>query len=108
MVDENSRTPREKKTIRIMIQIYCKAHHDSQNEICEECSELLDYAFLRLDKCKFQEDKPTCAKCPVHCYKSTMREKIRAVMRYSGPRMMFSHPILAIKHVMDGKKEGRK
>lgn len=30
-----------------------------------------------------------------------MRQKISAVMRFSGPRMMFSHPIIAFKHVSE-------
>lgn len=43
--------------------------------------------------------KTTCKKCPVHCYSPDMREKIRAVMRYSGPRMIFLHPFAAIRHL---------
>ncbi len=41
-----------------------------------------------------------CSKCPIHCYKPKMREHIREVMRYSGPRMIFYHPIIAIKHML--------
>jgi hypothetical protein len=29
-----------------------------------------------------------------------MREEIGRVMRFSGPRMMFGHPILALRHVI--------
>ena len=67
--------------------------------------ELLDYARLRLGKCPYQEGKPTCANCPIHCYRPEMREKIRATMRYAGPRMLLRHPILAILHLLDGRKE---
>jgi hypothetical protein len=28
-----------------------------------------------------------------------MRERMRAVMRFSGPRMMWYHPVDAIKHL---------
>jgi hypothetical protein len=31
-----------------------------------------------------------------------MREKVRGVMRYSGPRMTFRHPVLALFHFIDG------
>jgi hypothetical protein len=31
-----------------------------------------------------------------------MREKIRAVMKYAGPRMMVRHPLLAVGHLVDG------
>ena len=87
-----------------MIGIYCRKHHRSHGELCIECNELLDYARLRLSQCPFQEDKPTCANCPTHCYKPEMREKIRATMRYAGPRMLPRHPILAILHLLDGRK----
>jgi hypothetical protein len=53
------------------------------------------------------ESKTFCSNCKVHCYKPEMREKIREVMRFSGPRMIFHHPITAIRHVMESKKEQR-
>jgi hypothetical protein len=57
----------------------------------------------RLDRCPFGEDKPTCATCPIHCYKPQVRDRIREVMRFAGPRMLWHHPILAIRHVLDGR-----
>jgi hypothetical protein len=33
-----------------------------------------------------------------------MRERIREVMRYAGPRMPLRHPILSIFHFIDGKR----
>ena len=108
-MSENNRILRERKTIKIMIEMYCKDHHGKEQGLCEKCSELYDYAMIRLDKCKLKDDKPTCAKCPVHCYKKDMREQVRKVMRYSGPRMMKKHPVLAIQHLLDGKhKTGKK
>jgi hypothetical protein len=89
-----------------MVHVYCKAHHDARkNELCAECAEFLEYAFLRLDKCPFQEEKSTCGKCLVHCYKSNMREKAKKIMRYSGPRLIYRSPILALHHVFDGRKK---
>jgi hypothetical protein len=26
------------------------------------------------------------------------------VMRYTGPRMMWRHPVLAVRHVLDGRR----
>ena len=69
--------------------------------LCPQCQALLDYAHKRLDHCKFGEDKPSCTRCPVHCYKPAMREQIRQVMRYSGPRMLLHDPIMAIRHLWD-------
>ena len=96
---------REYKTVDAMISIYCNSHHGSRM-VCNDCEELRDYALERLKKCPFREDKPTCAKCPVHCYKPVMREKIREVMRFSGPRMIYRHPIMTIRHLLDGIKKG--
>jgi len=98
---ENPAIQREDKTIAAMIQLYCRECHPAgTNELCPSCEELLAYAKSRLDKCPYTEDKPTCAKCPVHCYKPARRQQIQQVMRYAGPRMMRSHPLLAIRHLL--------
>lgn len=105
MADLPKRLQRERKTIEVMINMYCDAHHAEKPGLCDECSELMDYANKRLDKCRFQEDKPVCSKCTVHCYKPSMREKVLKVMRYAGPRMLKKHPGLAIKHLIDTRKK---
>ncbi len=94
---------REKRTILAMLRIYCRGHHGS-TLLCSECQDLLDYAHCRLDRCPFGADKPTCVNCPIHCYKPTMRHNIRGVMRYAGPRLVFRHPILALLHLVDGRR----
>jgi len=86
-----------------MIKIYCHDQHKTSDELfCAACRELLDYTKKRLDKCPFHENKTTCANCQIHCYQPVMKEKIRDVMRYSGPRMIRHHPILAMFHFIDG------
>ncbi len=76
MSKSHPRIIREKKTIDVMVNIYCKAHHNVKGgELCPKCNEFLSYAFLRLDNCPFQEEKSTCGKCLVHCYQPQMREK---------------------------------
>jgi hypothetical protein len=102
---EGPRIKREKKTIDAMIHLYCRKHHGTKDELCPECTELYDYAMLRLSKCPFQENKSTCGKCLVHCYKPDMKTKVTKVMRYSGPRMLLHHPLLALHHVFDGRKK---
>jgi hypothetical protein len=93
-----ARIKREKKTVSVMIRLYCHLKHHSGNELCESCDRLHIYALKRLDHCQFGIDKPICAKCPVHCYKPEMREKIREIMRFSGPRMIVYHPLMALMH----------
>ena len=102
---ENSRIERERKTVNAMIRMFCKGHHGHSDGLCEECRRLAEYADKRLDACPFQEGKTTCGKCPVHCYKPEMRERIRSVMRYSGPRMIRRHPLMALQHLIDGRRK---
>ena len=103
-----SKREREKRTVSLMIRTYCKKKHGTRKGLCPECEALDAYARMRSDKCPFMETKTFCSNCKVHCYKADMREKIRAVMRFSGPRMIFSHPIMAIRHVIESKKEKRR
>ncbi|MCL1143572.1 nitrous oxide-stimulated promoter family protein [Shewanella gaetbuli] len=96
----------EFQTISAMVEIYCKAHHCNkpQNSLCESCDEFLAYAETRLDRCPYGQEKPTCNKCPVHCYKPKMKQKAREIMIYAGPRMLLPHPIMAIKHLLAERK----
>ncbi len=102
-----SRLTREWETIRLMLGMYCRGRHGSEAGLCRECGELADYAEVRLGRCCFGEEKPTCFKCPVHCYAERRREQIRMVMRYAGPRMVWRHPWLSVRHMMDGWFWGR-
>ena len=104
----------EKKVVALMIRMYCRRHcrqqgHNGKTDqinrtdtslLCPECATLLDYALRRLDSCRFGNGKPSCRKCPVHCYRADMRERIRTVMRWAGPRMIFRHPIAATRHLL--------
>lgn len=89
------RIEREKVTVRHMIELWCRHQHGGR-KLCEECSELCEYSLARLEKCRFGDNKTKCHKCSVHCYKPEMRERIREVMRYSGPRMLLHHPVEAM------------
>jgi hypothetical protein len=94
---------RELRTIEAMTAIYCRDHHASATP-CAECRELIDYAAKRLAVCTYGEEKPVCAKCQIHCYGRVMRERVRVVMRYAGPRMVWSHPWLALLHLVDKRR----
>ena len=97
---------REKQVVSLMIRLYCNKNHKSnKGELCAECAALAEYASLRSDKCPFMENKTFCSNCKVHCYKPEMREKIREVMRFSGPRMLFHHPVMAVRHVIESRRE---
>lgn len=97
------RRVRELKTIETMVRMYCR-HHHGPAPLCAECTALFAYAQRRLERCVFGDAKPNCAKCVVHCYTADMREKVRVVMRWAGPRMLLRHPILGIMHLLDGRR----
>lgn len=115
MYDTESKREREKKLVSEMIALYCKKQHHTkirrkkggrwEGELCPECRELAEYARARSDRCPFMETKTFCSNCRVHCYKPEMREKIRKVMRFGGPRMLLYHPIPALRHVIESRRE---
>jgi Nitrous oxide-stimulated promoter len=100
----NKRLMREWKTIVAMIGIYCAGQRHG-SELCAECQGLLDYVGLRLERCRFGPEKPTCANCPVHCYQRVRRQQIKKVMRYAGPRMVWRYPLLSLRHWLDGYRK---
>ena len=115
------RIEREKRTVTAMIERYCADHHTAApdtaapdtaapdtaapGELCPACADLHAYTLQRLDRCPFQEGKTTCAKCAIHCYRPDRKEQIRTVMRYAGPRMIWTHPLLAIQHLLDSRRK---
>ncbi|MDE6551244.1 MAG: nitrous oxide-stimulated promoter family protein [Clostridia bacterium] len=108
MKNELSAWEKEKKLIPVMIKKYCRGRHKQERkaqgvkggDTCAECRELTEYALFRLEQCPFKVNKKFCSFCRIHCYKPDMREKIKAVMKYSGPRMIATHPIFALSHVV--------
>ncbi len=101
----DGRLAREWKTVELMINCYCRGHHDTDEVLCPECQQLHDYAAVRLERCRFGVEKPTCAQCPVHCYQKVRREQVKVVMRYAGPRMLWQHPVLSLIHWLDGYRK---
>jgi hypothetical protein len=102
----DARLERERRTVAAMIAVYCRAHHSPDpGTTCADCTELETYTRLRLEKCPYGETKPTCANCPIHCYQPHRREQVRHVMAFSGPRMIWRHPILAVRHMLDERRK---
>jgi hypothetical protein len=98
------RLARELSTAHAMALLHCREVHGTRDGLCADCQALMDYATRRLDRCVFGDDKPTCANCKVHCYNKENREAMRTMMRYAGPKMIYRHPVLAIRHVIDGRR----
>lgn len=105
-MDLDKKRTDEKNIIRFMIQSYChRNHHEKQ--LCPQCQELLDYANKRIDSCPFMATKTFCSSCHIHCYAPDKRKQIKAVMKSSGPSMLFHHPLLLIKHMMTSKRRSK-
>ena len=103
MTPASRRLDRERRTITVMIAMFCRGIHKADS-LCPDCADLQAYALDRLDKCRFGASKPTCAECKIHCYATEKRDRVRVVMRYAGPRMLLRHPMLALLHLWDGRK----
>lgn len=97
------RIQREITTIEKMIKIYERAYPASTDDP-GYYEKLYSYATKRLEKCRYGEQKPACKQCPIHCYQPKMREQMRVIMRWAGPKMLYHHPILAIRHLLDDRK----
>ena len=108
MADIQSKREREKRIVSEMIALYCHRKHGTRGCICGDCAALNAYADTRSDTCPFMETKTFCSNCRVHCYKADMRQKICEVMRFSGPRMILHHPVMAVRHVIESKREKRR
>lgn len=95
----------EQQVVAQMIAIYCRGRHKTRQGLCEQCAELAAYARQRTENCPRMQQKTFCSICPVHCYTPVMREKIREVMRYAGPRMIWRRPLLALRHLLAMRRE---
>ena len=94
----------EQKVLETMNGLYCRNNHRDKS-LCPDCANLLEYASQRSERCPYGENKTFCKNCKTHCYKPDMRERIKTVMRYSGPRMLFRHPVLFAQHLREEARE---
>lgn len=108
MKNIQTKREREKQMVSQMIALCCRRNHHTKGALCPDCAAQNDYARQRSDRCPFMETKTFCSNCRVHCYKPEMREKIRAVMRFSGPWMILYHPVAAVRHVVETKREKKR
>ena len=97
------RIQREKQTITKMIDLYASGCPQASPN-AEKYRALHRYALKRLDRCAFGEEKPACKQCPIHCYQPAKREEMKQIMRWAVPRMLWRHPILAIRHLIDDRR----
>ena len=91
----------EIRLVSEMVSLYCRGHRHASKAPCPDCAELIDYCTTRINRCPREKEKTFCSACPHPCYRPDMRERIREVMRWSGPRMLFVHPTIAVRHLAE-------
>lgn len=99
---DERRLERDNKTMMVMAKLFCHDHHcglQGENGLCSECSEVVTYTLQRTKNCPHLH-KGICEACDIQCYKPSMRKQIRAIMAYSGPRMITHHPLMAFRHIV--------
>lgn len=97
---------RERIVVHHMIEAYCRGKHGTRRgSLCPECARLAEYADMRISRCPFMATKTFCSQCHVHCYTPEKLQAIKDVMRYAGPRMLLRHPVLVVRHGLDGMKK---
>lgn len=97
---------RERIVVHHMIEAYCRGKHGTRRgSLCPECARLTEYADMRISRCPFMATKTFCSQCHVHCYAPEKLQAIKDVMRYAGPRMLLRHPVLVVRHGLDGMKK---
>lgn len=97
-MNNSAKIDREKRMVELMIRLYCR-RKERNAQLCPECAALIEYAHARLDRCPDGENKQSRKQCHRHCYNANMREKIRYVMRFSGPRMLLYSPMEFLRHL---------
>lgn len=96
----------EAEVLTVMVRMSCRGRHGKE-ALCPDCAHLLAYGLNRLRDCPMGAEKGFCSSCAIHCYGKDMRERMRAVMRYAGPRMLLVHPALALRHAADRLRQRR-
>ena len=113
----NAITKQQRKDLRLIgafTQLYCAGHHALETRravspamgvgelrLCPECASFVTYAASKRLTCPLEGEKPSCKRCPIHCYAPGQRETIRKIMAYSGRRMILRGRLDYLWHVIN-------
>lgn len=109
---------RDLRTLAAFIRVYCRHKHAAAPKeavrlkdfdfaalriapllLCRPCAKLLGHAFVKRAHCPINP-KPACKHCQSHCYQPAYREQIRAVMRFSGRKLVLSGRLDLLFHLL--------
>lgn len=98
------------RTLEAMGRMYCKKFHvhavKDDAGLCPECRETVEATARRTQMCPFNHEG-NCQDCPIKCQRGDAQDRIKAIMSYSAPRMLFVHPIMTGRY-LQRKIHGRK
>ena len=97
----NDRTTRDRKILEAMGRIFCKAHHSGEKDpygLCPSCRETVEATLVRTAVCPYGHEG-NCQDCDIHCQRGEAQERIREIMRYAAPRMVFRHPLMTAEYL---------
>ncbi|NLI72500.1 MAG: nitrous oxide-stimulated promoter family protein [Bacteroidales bacterium] len=133
--EEKAKKKFEKQIFFLMAAMYCQDHHAAESEkvpiaklefpeeiqdwiskekrithyrLCANCYELIDKAFQHTERCPHSTYKTFCHECPTMCYRKEDQEKMLPIMRYSGKKIMWKHPMYTwrfIKNLLKNKNK---
>lgn len=102
--DLTEKQRKEFALVEKMVRLTCADKHGTHGELCADCAGLLEYVEKRIARCPYGEEKPTCRKCPIHCYRPEERQRIKEVMAHAGPRLLMRGDLGALKHLLHDRK----
>lgn len=98
-----NRIDQEKETLREMVTLYCRYRLKAKS-MPESYEQLVDYAFRRLERCRWGTKKPNCHQCKIHCYAPDKRKQMREIMKWTGPKMIIYAPMKAMRYLINSMR----
>lgn len=93
---------RDLKTLEAIGRIFCNAHHPDADRdeagLCPACRNTIDATFARTATCP-NHQRSNCEDCAVKCQRGDAQARIKEIMRYSAPRMLFRHPLMTLEYL---------
>ena len=82
--------------------IYCRAHHAECAQdaagLCPECREVVETTLAKAQTCPYGHSG-NCQDCDTQCQRGTSKQRVKAMMRYAAPRMVYRHPLMTLSYV---------
>ncbi len=95
--------PKEKENIRKTFGVYCHGNHNTEGDkLCPKCTALLTTVFTKIARCPYGITKPICEKCETPCFGEKATNEFRSIMSSAQRKMLLSHPMMTIKHKLQG------